>query len=53
MSENVRFMDISYASVSSAVLSFDYMGFENSGKHQIEVFLAIALGIVFGQLLCD
>lgn len=49
MGENVRFMGISYANVSSAVLSFEYMGFENSGKHQIEVFLAIAFGIVFAS----
>lgn len=49
MGENVRFMGISYANVSSAVLSFKYLGFENSGKHQLEVFSAIALGIVLAS----
>lgn len=49
MGGNVRFMGISYANVSSAILSFEYMGFENSGKHQMEIFSAIALGIVFAS----
>lgn len=49
MGENLRFMGISYANVSSAVISFDYMGFENSGKHQTEVFSAIALGVVLSS----